>query len=651
MKPVNLQGHSRPIKKVKFNENGQLLYTASSDRTIISWSIPKGEKVKTYTHSAAINTFCITNKYLISGDNTGTIYIWDIPTEKILKKLEHDPTFSVRSLDFLQSDQSQIMIVYAGRGKSSKSFISIYNINDILSYGELKKEDKKEEENLSTISTIESSKSNENTLNNQINMNYLTASNVASTTTSSNNNNIIKKPYQERSIYDDENSIYSIYAKNPKPSNTQNNTSYNNYNNFSNQMNSGNYNFANNNNQSQPGNFNNNNNYRFSNQNYKGNSLYNFDNNNNNIGTNNNNNQNSNYVFNSNPNNMRMGNMNNNFNRNMMQNQNSGSFYNINNNNPNSNYQMNNNNNSFYNKNLNNLNNNTNNCFNPNKGNNYDPNPSSFSQIDNNSKIIVSYEKVIPMKQIESPTNAVTKYVIAKFFPYNNSICIAVTKENGYIEFINYVSTKTIHEDKLHEEIIFDFDFDVEKNIFLSVSKDGTATVYDFEKYSILKKFKPDNPIRFLNTCIIYKNNKTANKNKDENNSQSKNDEKVLKLDADKIFEINLEKQFDLIKLENESNFSSKEYDYSEDLIFVVAGGQDSKLVTTTKEGGFEILGYVLDEEKPIFSHLANFGPVNTIDLNRHNNYFASGAEDSTVKLLNVNYLLSCNVNQNQNIK
>ena len=136
MKPVNLQGHSRPIKKVKFNENGDLLYTASSDRTIISWSIPKGEKLKTYTHSAAINTFCVTNKYLISGDNTGTLYIWDIPTEKILKKLEHDPTLSVRSLDFLHNDQSQIMIVYAGRGKLSKSFISIYNINEILNYGE-----------------------------------------------------------------------------------------------------------------------------------------------------------------------------------------------------------------------------------------------------------------------------------------------------------------------------------------------------------------------------------------------------------------------------------------------------------------------------------------------------------------------------------
>ena len=66
------------IKKVlEFNENGEIIYTASSDRTIISWSIPKGEKLKTYAHSAAINTFCLTNKHLISGDNTGTIYFWD----------------------------------------------------------------------------------------------------------------------------------------------------------------------------------------------------------------------------------------------------------------------------------------------------------------------------------------------------------------------------------------------------------------------------------------------------------------------------------------------------------------------------------------------------------------------------------------------
>ncbi len=300
--------------------------------------------------------------------------------------------------------------------------------------------------------------------------------------------------------------------------------------------------------------------------------------------------------------------------------------------------------------NLNNINNN--NIFNPRMGSNFNPNPVSMNKVDNNpAKITVNYEDVEPMRQIELAGNE-SKYVIAKFFPYNDTICIAVTKENGYIEFINYVSSTKIHEEKLHDEIIFDFDFDTDKNIFLSVSKDGTATVFDFEKYKIIKKFKPDNPVRFLNSCRIYKL-KESSSNPEEaamynNTTNTNNNGKEIKLDADKIFELggSIETGIDSINLNNLSNKEAKKRDdekRNETLVFVVAGGQDSKLVTTTKEGGFEILGYVLDEEKPVFSHLANFGPVNTIDSNQKNNYFASGAEDSTVKILNFDFLLTCN--------
>ena len=74
--------------------------------------------------------------------------------------------------------------------------------------------------------------------------------------------------------------------------------------------------------------------------------------------------------------------------------------------------------------------------------------------------------------------------------------------------------------------------------------------------------------------------------------------------------------------------------------VFVIAGGQDSKLVTTTKEGGFEIIGFNMEMEESIFTHLANFGPVNTLDLSKKNNYFVSGSEDSSVKLINFDQLL-----------
>jgi len=677
MKPINLQGHSRPIKKVKFNESGDLLFTASSDRTIVSWSIPMGEKLKTYNHSAAINTFCVTNKHLISGDNTGTIYIWEISSEKILKKLEHDPTLSVRSLDVLPNDQSQIMVVYAGRAKLAKSFISIYNINDILDYGETKTEEKKSASLIDVTAealkemkklSLPDDDKKENETTNEANGNAATtttniktanSTNVESSENSvisannnsnnnsiygnlnqSNNNNTIQNQQKTKpaftpgkSIYDEENSIYSIYANKPKESfnnnniNNQNsNYKFANQNNYNNNNNNNNYqnNFYGNqygNQQQQQGyNFNNNNNNgNFYNQNQQmgqgqqqGN--YRFNNISNNNNNNNFNNRNNNYN-----NQYQNNNMQNNYNNN----NNGGSMYNINNNFQNQNMQNMQNTGGFQ-RSLNS--NQTSNLFNPLKGNSFDPNPSIIqrAQIDNSAKITVSFEKIIPMKQIEIPSTANTKYVMAKFFTYNDILCIAVAKENGLFEFINYVSSKTIHEEKLHNEIIFDFDYDASEKLFLTVSKDGTACVFDFEKYKIIKTFKPENPVRFLNTCKIYK----LDKNFMETVDDIKNG--VRKLTADKLFG------------NDDVNENLNPLDR---FVFVIAGGQDSKLVTTTKEGGFEIIGFNMEMEESIFMHLANFGPVNTLDLSKKNNYFVSGSEDSSVKLLNFDQLLISNAN------
>jgi WD40 repeat protein len=221
---------------------------------------------------------------------------------------------------------------------------------------------------------------------------------------------------------------------------------------------------------------------------------------------------------------------------------------------------------------------------------------------------------------------------MAKFFKYQGKLCIAVAKENGIIEFINYVSSKTIHEEKLHSEIIFDFDFNSTENIFLTVSKDGTACVYDFEKYKTIKIFKPENPVRFLNCCRILK----LEKNFDETIEEIKNG--LKKIEVNNLFG------------NDEVEENNSEYPLDK-FVFIVAGGQDSKLVTTTKEGGFEIIGFNIEMEDSIFTHLANFGPVNTLDINNKSRYFVSGSEDSSVKLINLDQLLIANVAKESNTK
>lgn len=133
MKPLVLQGHSRPIKDIKFSNKGDVIFTASNDRNVIMWKTDTGEKIKTYTHSAAVNRIALTCelKYLITGDNTGSLYIWETDSANLLIKLEQDPTYCIRSIDLTLNDYL-IMILYASRMKNSKSFICVYKLQDIL---------------------------------------------------------------------------------------------------------------------------------------------------------------------------------------------------------------------------------------------------------------------------------------------------------------------------------------------------------------------------------------------------------------------------------------------------------------------------------------------------------------------------------------
>ncbi len=313
MKPINFPGHSRPVKKVLFSDNGEMLFTGSVDRNIISW-FTNGEKYKTYAHSAAVNTMILSpeqNNYLISGDNTGCTYIWDVKTAVLLKKVEHDPILSVRSLHMI--DLSLLAVVYAGRTKMAPSFINIYKFDQLMSIGAFAPK-----ENISN--------------------------------TNMNNSLGGSSPYN------------NFYGSNP----------YNNYN--------------------QPKKF------------YEGDSLY--------------------------------------------------------------------------------------------GSSNQKP------PVQNKS---ISNEQIIPVKHFECMTNSSTKYVSAKFVILSSGVkCLLVSREDGFMEMINVNTGKLVFENKFHEDAILDFDYMKEKDIVLTSGKDGTACLFNLDSLEIIQVFKPENPVRNLNTCKLF---------------------------------------------------------------------------------------------------------------------------------------------------
>ena len=48
MRPLLLQGHERPLTQIKYNRDGDLLFSCSKDKTICVWYADNGERLGTF---------------------------------------------------------------------------------------------------------------------------------------------------------------------------------------------------------------------------------------------------------------------------------------------------------------------------------------------------------------------------------------------------------------------------------------------------------------------------------------------------------------------------------------------------------------------------------------------------------------------------
>lgn len=122
-----LQGHGRPIKNIQFSKNGQFIFSASADRSVIKWDYQKNVKVCDFKHQASVNVICISHsdKLMFTGDSTGCIYIWDLETNSQMKKIEFDPCFNIRSIQ-ISTDDKYVIVTLVQRSKNSQSFVNAY---------------------------------------------------------------------------------------------------------------------------------------------------------------------------------------------------------------------------------------------------------------------------------------------------------------------------------------------------------------------------------------------------------------------------------------------------------------------------------------------------------------------------------------------
>ena len=62
MRPLKLNGHTREITRVRYNNDGDLLFSSSADPPLCVWNSEDGERLGTYAVSGAVYDFDITCK-------------------------------------------------------------------------------------------------------------------------------------------------------------------------------------------------------------------------------------------------------------------------------------------------------------------------------------------------------------------------------------------------------------------------------------------------------------------------------------------------------------------------------------------------------------------------------------------------------------
>ncbi|KAF8921604.1 WD40-repeat-containing domain protein [Mucidula mucida] len=128
MRPILLQGHERSLTQIKFNADGDLLFSCSKDNVINVWYSHNGERLGTYEgNNGTVWTVDVDSesKYMISGAADNTLRLWAVESGKCLYTWEF-PT-AVKRVAFSDDDKQVVCITEQRMGYQCA--IRVFDIN------------------------------------------------------------------------------------------------------------------------------------------------------------------------------------------------------------------------------------------------------------------------------------------------------------------------------------------------------------------------------------------------------------------------------------------------------------------------------------------------------------------------------------------
>ncbi|KAF1987447.1 eukaryotic translation initiation factor 3 subunit I [Aulographum hederae CBS 113979] len=127
MRPILISGHERALTQVKYNSDGDIIFSVSKDHVVCAWYSANGERLGTYHgHQGALWTVDVdpTSTFLATGGADNTMRLWEIQSGKLLKTWDFGS--SIKRVEF-SPDGTQLLGVTEQR-VGHLSTIVVYDI-------------------------------------------------------------------------------------------------------------------------------------------------------------------------------------------------------------------------------------------------------------------------------------------------------------------------------------------------------------------------------------------------------------------------------------------------------------------------------------------------------------------------------------------
>jgi len=112
IRPIMVKGHERALTMLKYNRDGDLLFSCSKDHTPSCWYSDNGERIGTY-HGHSGTVWCLDVNWdstkLLTGSADNCCKLWEVRTGECLHTWKH--TAPVRCVGFAQGDTQFLTVL------------------------------------------------------------------------------------------------------------------------------------------------------------------------------------------------------------------------------------------------------------------------------------------------------------------------------------------------------------------------------------------------------------------------------------------------------------------------------------------------------------------------------------------------------------